>query len=165
MSKVKSLKVIPQHSIITDGFGRIHYCDSYCFDKNTHDSIDKITSTVFKSPRWVDVLLSIRNLMVKVFGLKTGRGKKTNDSFKYSVGSRVDLFMVISRNDNEIVMGETDKHLDFRVSVMRQKQYNSTHIFVTTIVRYKNIWGRLYFMPVKPFHKLIVRAMMKRNLK
>jgi hypothetical protein len=35
------------------------------------------------------------------------------------------------------------------------------NFYSATIVHYNNIWGRLYFLPVKPFHKLIIRTMLR----
>jgi len=42
------------------------------------------------------------------------------------------------------------------------KNDSSTKIVtVTTLVIYNNWFGRLYFFPVKPFHKLIVQSGLK----
>lgn len=60
--------------------------------------------------------------------------------------------MVIARNENEIVMAEDDEHLSFRTSVLTQHYGNKTTIYQSTIVRFKNFWGRLYFLPVKLFY-------------
>jgi len=68
------------------------------------------------------------------------------------------LFTVVSRNDHEIVMGEEDRHLVFRTSVLITGTSDASFVHVTTIVRFNNIWGRLYFLPVKPFHRLIVAS-------
>ncbi|MDR1119950.1 MAG: DUF2867 domain-containing protein [Dysgonamonadaceae bacterium] len=29
-------------------------------------------------------------------------------------------------------------------------------MYLTTIVRFHNVWGKIYFLPVKPFHRLIL---------
>jgi len=54
--------------------------------------------------------------------------------------------------------------LNFRVSLLLSEQKNNKlnkNITVTTIVMYNNWFGRLYFFPVKPFHKLIVQSGLK----
>src|SRR4051812_12088628 len=65
---------------------------------------------------WINRLIAIRDAFVGRFGLKTARqltslgaGDKTG---------RVGIFKVYSTSRTEIVLGEDDKHLDFRVSVL-----------------------------------------------
>jgi hypothetical protein len=36
---------------------------------------------------------------------------------------------------------------------------------ITTMVEYKNIFGRIYFLPVKPIHQLIVKGTLKKMIK
>jgi len=55
-------------------------------------------------------------------------------------------------------MGEEDRHLVFRTSVLVTGIFDASFVHVTTIVRFNNIWGRFYFLPVKPFHRLIVES-------
>lgn len=58
-------------------------------------------------------------------------------------------------------MGELGKHLDFRTSIRMEADGKRYHVYSSTVIWYNNGWGRLYFFPVKPFHKLIIRTMMK----
>jgi hypothetical protein len=53
--------------------------------------------------------------------------------------------------------------LTFRVSVLTDRE--KSYVYVTTVVHYNNRGGKVYFLPVKPFHKIILYAMMKRLLK
>lgn len=166
MMNVKSRNEIPQRSIISKNFNTIHYCDSYYIRKQTVDSLDKITTDVFKTPKWADCLMSIRNKIAKVVGLQGGGYKiDTHLSDYYPIGSKAVYFTVIDRNENEIVMAENDKHLHFRVSVMTNQQGHNVIIHLTTIVKFNNALGRLYFLPVKPFHKMICRSLLNRLVK
>jgi len=38
---------------------------------------------------------------------------------------------------------------------------NMNNVYLTTIVKFHNIWGKLYFAPVKPFHKLIIKTLLE----
>jgi hypothetical protein len=145
---IRKLNVPPENSMISQGFGRVDYCDSYRITKATNDNSERIAMQLFKLPKWVVALLNVRNRIVKLFGLKTG------------TESEATIFPVIAQNENEILMGVNDKHLNFRVSVLidREKSY----IYTTTLVHYNHNWGKIYFLFVKPFHKIIVRAMVKR---
>lgn len=100
-------------------------------------------------PAWARLLLKLRNTLVKPFGLKTGAPKS---------GDAIGMFPVTFENGQEIMLGMPDKHLDFRISVMRQNE----RIHMATWVKPRNILGRLYLAAVMPFHILIVRDALRR---
>ena len=77
-------------------------------------------------------------------------------------GAVIGLFRVLARSDTEIILGDDDRHLDFRVGILRQVNGDRTVVVVSTIVSFHNWLGRLYFMPVQRFHRLIVPALMRR---
>jgi hypothetical protein len=150
------LHKIPENSAIAKGFGEVHYVDSYCVKKATDDSLQKVTADIFALPAWVHGLLRMRDFIVKPFGLKTGK-EMANDKDKSAEGY---FFPVLELLDNEVVMGESDAHLNFRASVLINR--SEALIFITTVVHYNNFLGRLYFFPVRPFHGIIVKICMKR---
>jgi len=162
MKPIVEFDNVPDSSIILKDFGKVDYCDSFQLQKRTNDSIDKITTNAFKMPGWVNFLMKIRNSIVGIFGLKTDFKNGKNLLFQNPTDSKSALFNVINRNDNEIVMGENDKHLNFRLSVLIIRKESLSEIYLTTIVKFNNIWGRLYFLPVKPFHKIIVKSLLKK---
>lgn len=169
MKKIKTYLDFPPKSIINKSFGKIDYFDTYCiFIQNPQNySIDYLTGLFFTSmPNWIKNLLSFRNFFVKFFGLQGGnidKLKEPDKSVYYAIGSEAVIFKVSDRNENEIVMADNDKHLNFRTSLMIEKadDKNIFNFYSATIVHYNNIWGRFYFLPVKPFHKLIIRTMLK----
>ena len=167
---VKEVNKHPEKSIILKNLdGKIHYMDSYQIDIiNKNDpSIDYITGLIFLSPpKWMKRLGRLRDLIVKPFGLKTGvftEPKLPGKSIRYNIGDMIGFFPVIDRSESEIVMAENDKHLYFRVSVLlRNNPDSGSHsIYVTTIVQFHSILGKIYFVPVKPFHKIIVKNILK----
>jgi len=151
MKTVTGLTTIPDNSVIASDFGKIDYCDTYRVVKATNDTAKKIAAEIFKLPEWVKWLLNIRNSIAGVFGLKTGKEIREGQTA---------FFQIIEQRENEMVMGENDKHLDFRASVLIDRE--NSIIYLTTIVRFNNIFGRLYFIPVKPFHKIIVKSCLSR---
>lgn len=162
MPQIKMFTSVPKDSLILENFGKYDYCDSFRIITVTSDSVDSITNKIFKMPQWVQFLFRIRNVLVKVFGLKTGTVKSDKVSDYYEIGTKSSVFSVVDRNQNEIVMAENDKHLCFRASVLVKRNGNEATIHVTTIVRFNNFGGWLYFLPVKPFHKLIIKSLLKR---
>lgn len=66
--------------------------------------------------------MALRNTIVAHLGLKHSGDLSSFDFSKpaqnYKVGDRVGLFTVYDITENEVVMGETDKHLDVRISLL-----------------------------------------------
>ena len=109
---------------------------------------------------------------VGVFGLKTSEQltaeARNPDNFKFQVGEQLDIFKVYAKTENELVLGDDDKHLSFRVSLLldcKNNDIGKKKIMITTMVEYKNIFGRIYFLPVKPIHQLIVKGTLKKMIK
>ena len=68
-------------------------------------------------PFWIGWLTNVRDAVVACFGLKTA--KQLASLAGNATGDRIAFFKVYSRSETEIVLGEDDKHLDFRLSVLR----------------------------------------------
>lgn len=163
MRKVIKLDHIPEKSLILSGFGKIDYCDTYKIQIASNDySVDTITTDIFRTPKWVENLMKFRDIIVKGFGLKTGDKNDVSNEPHYSIGSKAVYFTVLDRNENEIVMAENDKHLNFRTSVMVEKNTASSSVYLSTIVQFNNFFGWLYFLPVKPFHRIIIKSLLKK---
>ena len=109
-------------------------------------------------PAWVGWLTQARDAIVARFGLKTAKHLA-------SLADRVGVFKVYSANETEIVLGEDDKHLDFRVSFLCSGAAGpggSHPLLVSTVVQCHNRWGRLYTFVIAPFHRLVVKASLGR---
>lgn len=154
-------------------FDFIDSFEGFITDKNDSINSQKIGKAFFtSSPKWVEKLMVFRNKIVSVFGLKTS-GNSLNreqqlENFKCENGEQLGLFKVFSRNENEVVIGEDDKHLNFRVSLYLEKntnQINKKKIIISTTVEFNNWFGKIYFLPVRPFHKIIVPTMLKAIIK
>lgn len=152
-----------------------HFADSYCGTisdaANEIQPADLGKAFFSAGPGWVSGLFKIRNKIVAVFGLKTpGKIKDRQqqlDNFKCEPGERLGLFQVFDRTADEVILGEDDKHLDFRVSLLLYpaNPNGQRQITVSTTVVYNNWVGRLYFLPVRPFHSLIVPVMLKGTIR
>jgi hypothetical protein len=167
---------LPQNSILHKHKVNYHYVDAY--KKALHDPEEKINSFhvgkafFSSSPKWVDKLFQLRNKLAGLFGLKTSGKfadrKSQLDHFKCEPGERLGLFQVFHKTENEVVIGENDKHLDFKVSLLLSWEGSclcDKTLTISTAVTYHNAFGRLYFFFVKPFHKLIVPVMLKGIIK
>ena len=116
---------------------------------------------------WVSKLMSLRDFLVSFWGLKTA--KKLLSSEQNNPAERVNIFKIYQKLHNEIILGEDDKHLDFRVSVPLQTQIISEEeireLIVTTVVHCHNLLGRSYINIIKPFHCKVVRSSIRNAAK
>ncbi|MBU2915189.1 DUF2867 domain-containing protein [Reichenbachiella agariperforans] len=86
--------------------------------------------------------------------------KEPNLTQELKVGSSIGLFKVFSLSDHQIILGEDDSHLNFRVLITNQNT-SSQNISVTTQVEINNFFGKIYFTFIRPIHPLIVKALLK----
>jgi hypothetical protein len=108
-----------------------------------------------RSPRWVSALLAVRDAIVKPLGLTTSK------SARRTPVDRVGMFPVISQTPERLVAGFDDSHLDFRVVVDVAPASGGQNVTATTLVLTHNRLGRIYLAVITPFHRLIVRAMLR----
>ena len=126
-------------------------------------------NTVARSPAWVNAAMRLRNRIVSTFfGLKDlGRMdavRANRPLADYRVGDRVGIFTLLYLSDDEVVLGDFDKHLRARVSVCRTRLDGSAAFAVSTVVHVNNLLGRAYLFFVVPVHRRIVPAVMARGL-
>jgi Protein of unknown function (DUF2867) len=160
---------IPRDSLIADVFSRVNYADAYRvrLPAGAPSDIDALTQIALgAAPGWIRALMRLRDRIVRVAGLKTtphGQGGLPRTPLQ--PGATLGIFRVFARSADEILLGEDDRHLDFRVSVLRQSDGATDWVIVSTVVRFNNWLGRAYFLPVRPLHRLIVPAMLRSALR
>ncbi|MDK1493390.1 DUF2867 domain-containing protein [Sinorhizobium sp. 7-81] len=104
-------------------------------------------------PGWIRILLALRNRIVSFVGLKTAAPAAAD--------SLIGFFPVLRDDERKAVLGFDDRHLDFRIVVdVRDGPAECQVIGVTTLVRRRNILGRIYLAVVTPFHKTIVPTLL-----
>jgi Protein of unknown function (DUF2867) len=96
-------------------------------------------------PGWAAALLNLRNTLVRPLGLKTGEPDAP-------------VFPTCHETEDEIILGTDDRHLNFRIGLIRQ----NGRLFMSTWVHPHNRWGRAYLRLVMPFHILISRGAVAR---
>ena len=119
---------------------------------------------VRQTPGWVNRLMALRNWLVGLAGLKNlghlGALRAEKPASEYRVGDRLGIFSLLYLSEDEVLLGDSDKHLDVVLSVCKAPQ---GAISVSTVVHVHNWLGRLYMLPVTPLHKIIVKTMLKRT--
>jgi hypothetical protein len=111
-------------------------------------------------PAWIRILMDLRNLLVRPFGLKAAPDASLGPD------RTIGAFPVISEEEERVVLGLDDRHLDFRIIIDSEADgMGGTHLSATTLVHRRNLFGRVYLAFVMPFHKRIVPAVLKAALR
>jgi hypothetical protein len=133
---------IDAYSIVVDGGGL--------------DARQAAERMITRQPRWAEALLTLRNILVKPFGLKTSGASTT------APRQMIGIFPIVSETPDRLVAGFNDSHLDFRFVVDVAASGDRQEVTATTLVLTHNWLGRTYLALILPFHRLIVRAMLRR---
>jgi uncharacterized protein DUF2867 len=110
---------------------------------------------IARQPRWADALVTLRNLVVAPFGLKTSGASPAVPR------EMIGIFPIVSQAPDRLVAGFNDKHLDFRLVVDVATSGVTQQVTATTVALTHNWLGRTYLAIIMPFHRLIVRALLR----
>jgi hypothetical protein len=158
---------VPPSSRISRELPGAYFFDAYEIPL-AHDgqsALDIYLKIVAKMPAWINFLMTVRNRVVAVLGLKNlghlGDLNQAKESTSYRVGDRVGIFSLLSISYDEIILGDSDKHLDVKVSVCKLTREGRQSVAVTTVVHTHNLLGRIYMLFVAPVHRRIVPASLR----
>jgi hypothetical protein len=107
-------------------------------------------------PVWLKILLIVRNRIASFCGLDAPTASEIiNPKIKssYGVGDKIGPWPIFSLTDTELVAGRDNKHLDFRLSVLRETDGEIASVVVSTLCTVHNAFGKLYLFFIIPFHK------------
>lgn len=153
---------IPAESRLGRVYASTHLGDAYAMrlpDGATHDPETLARFIFANQPDWVWRLMRLRDRIVGPAGLKTV------ERLHASGVGRVGIFRIYETHPGEIILGEDDRHLDFRLSVLCRPEPHagSAHsIVVSTVVHCHNRLGRSYLFVIAPFHRRIIQAGLRR---
>ena len=80
------------------------------------------------------------------------------------VGEKIGVWPIFSLSEDEVVAGRDNKHMDFRLSVLKVPDGDRPSVVVSTICTVHNLSGKLYLFFVVPFHRQGVRKLMTNAL-
>ena len=101
-------------------------------------------------PKTVAWLMKLRNVLVKPFGLQGGGGFRN---------------LIAERSDEEIIICKNDRHLCFWVGIYCSRLEDGwQEASVTTIVKFNNFLGKIYFIGIWVFHKLLVKSLFRKAI-
>jgi hypothetical protein len=114
------------------------------------------------TPPWMKGLLIVRNAAARLFGLEAPTaGEIMHPAVRsaYRVGEKIGPWPIFFMSDNEIVAGRNNKHLDFRLSVLKTKDGDGSSVVVSTVCTVHNVSGKIYLFFIVPFHRAGVRLL------
>jgi len=157
---------LPPESRVAAVYAATDLADAYSIELPAEASTNpEVLARFIFSQRssWMTGLMAVRDAVVAGFGLKTARHlKSAGDENKKS---RVGIFRIYSTGQTEIVLGEDDKHLDFRLSLLYSdtpSPLGERRLTLSTVVHCHNRLGRAYIFLIAPFHRLIVQSSLRR---
>ncbi len=155
---------------------RAHLANTYCYESRRtppdsliakytpYDYIDTYTRVVAspraitpedfsdiafdRKPAWMRWVMQLRDVLVKPFKLD-------------NVGRFTD--MIREKSTDETVFGKVDRHLTFHASLLCGKYIDGKQeLRITTVVKYNNMLGKVYFFIIRPFHAIIVKSLLNK---
>ena len=149
---IRKTTIIPSMSKLKNDEKSFRYIDSYMghYLTNSHDyTISDIGELFFTSgPKWADYLMSTRDKIVGLFGLKIvpkiSEEEQNHGAFMFEEGEQLNIFKLYNKSESELIMGDIDKHLNFRVSLLLDStdvDSKKKKILITTVVHIEIGWG------------------------
>lgn len=161
-----STEMPPGESRIVGIYGNADLADAYAvrLPDNAVADPELLARFVFgHQASWVAGLMRIRDALVAGFGIKTS--KQLQSMPESGKVRRIRFFRIYETDAREIVLGEDDKHLDFRLSVLLQTRdvsgASARYLVLSTVVHCHNRLGRAYILLIAPFHRWIARSSLR----
>ena len=160
---------VPTAASIRGLYDRTDLADAYAVRLPAQASRDPeqlARFVVLNQAPWVNRLMQLRDALVGPLGLKTAQQLQGGPAPSMAdKPDRIGIFRIYRKTANELVLGEDDSHLDFRLSVLLEPVPN-THgedhqLTLSTVVHCHNRLGRAYIALIAPFHRAIVQAALR----
>ena len=161
---------VPSSSVLSrELIERKYFRDSYrvLLSRRELGVVDIFFGIFGHHPPWMKLLLIVRNKIASLAGLDAPTASEilhVEMKNRYAVGEKIGVWPIFSLSDDEIVAGRNNKHMDFRLSVLKMPGADGTSVVVTTICTVHNLSGKLYLSLVVPFHRYGVRKLMANAL-
>jgi hypothetical protein len=140
--------------------------DAFAIDlpPGASNDIEVLARHAFERPAgWVQALTWVRDRIMATVGVKSSRAIGMAAAAR---GPVIGYFPLLSKTETEVVVGEDDRHLDFRCAIqMRPNATDRRELVAVSVVHCHNRLGRLYLAVIAPFHRVIVRANLERAVR
>jgi Protein of unknown function (DUF2867) len=127
------------------------------------DVVDLFFAIFANRPAWMNLMLVARNKAAALGGLEapgTWEIFYVKRKAHYAIGEKIGPWPIFFLGTDELIAGRDNKHMDFRLSVMKVGDGNRTGVIASTVCTVNDRFGRYYLSSVIPFHKFGIRKLM-----
>jgi hypothetical protein len=152
---------LPRSGAIVPYLSGADFADAWCVEvaHPERSALQHFRHALTATPPWVHRLMRLRNRAVSLVGLKQPGHWQPSEG-QVEVGSQLGIFEVVHLSENEVIAGDSDKHLRVVVSLQKWPATagRPASVSLTTAVHLHNTLGRL---PVWPVHKRIAPGVLR----
>ena len=116
-------------------------------------------------PLWMKLILVARNRIASICGLDAPTAAEIispGARAHYRVGDKIGPWPIFALTPNELVAGRNNRHLDFRLSVLRETSGETASAVISTVCTVHNRFGKIYLFFIVPFHRWGVQWLISR---
>lgn len=150
---------VPSDSVLAPLYVGADLLDAYAIHlpAGANDDLEVLARAGFERQAWwIRALTRVRDVVMATVGVKSSRAVGVAAAAR---GPVIGFFPVLSKSAGELVMGEDDRHLDFRLAILlRAGAAGDRELVVVTVVHCHNWLGRTYLAAIAPFHRVIAPA-------
>lgn len=149
---------LPAETSLSSWFARAQLADAYAIRLPAAASSDPAalaSAALGSMPPGGSAIMFVRDMLVRPFGIRTtsaiaqaGRAMRRDT---------IGFFPVLACLPGEIILGEDDRHLDFRISFMVRERGGHRELVWTSVVRTHGLLGNAYLSAVRPFHPFAIK--------
>jgi hypothetical protein len=157
---------LPVESRLAASFNGADLSDAFAIalpSAATRDVVELARTVLSNPPAVVAPLMRIRDAIMGRFGVKTATdiGRAAARRPLGAIGP----FGVEEVASQEVVMGEDDRHLNFKTSFLVRQTAEGRELVWITVVRCNNMLGRFYLAAIAPVHRRLLPAFLNLTAK
>jgi len=117
---------------------RAYFRDSYRapLSRKELGIVDVFFGIFAHHPLWMKLLLIIRNKVASLADLDAPTASEilhVEVKDRYAVGEKIGVWPIFSLSEDEVVAGRNNKHMDFRLSVLKLSDGDRASVVVSTV--------------------------------
>ena len=153
---------VPSDSVLAPLYVGADLLDAFAIHlpAGASDDLEVLARALFeRQAGWIRALTWVRDAVMATVGVKSSRAIGAAAAAR---GPVIGYFPLLSKSAGELVVGEDDRHLDFRVAILlRTGAAGGRELVVVTVVHCHNRLGRTYLAVIAPFHRAPARVIVK----
>lgn len=159
---------LPPGSAILAAHSSAGYADSFAQPVRGTPFVDALQAYLSmrtRAPRWINRLLALRDALAGCVGMTRtdGFSRRAERPSSLAAGDPLDFFRVLSVEPRELAMALDDRHFRVVVSLyLDEAEGRPQLVVISSAVAPRSRLGRTYVALIAPFHRQVVKAMLRR---